>query len=68
MTSQPNKLAFHDAWQYAPAPESTDHVRIDKRYRLFIDGEFVSPVKGRYFDTINPATEEILAHEKAGHA
>lgn len=61
MTSQPNKLAFHDAWQYAPAPESTDHVRIDKRYRLFIDGEFVSPVKGRYFDTINPATEEILA-------
>jgi len=61
VTSQPNKLAFHDAWQYAPAPESTDHVRIDKRYRLFIDGEFVSPVKGRYFDTINPATEEILA-------
>ena len=66
MTSQPNKLAFHDAWQYAPAPESTDHIRIDKRYKLFIDGEFVSPVKGRYFDTVNPATEETLARVALG--
>ena len=66
MTSQPNKLAFHDAWQYAPAPESTDHIHIDKRYKLFIDGEFVAPAKGRYFDTINPATEAILARVALG--
>ena len=66
MTSQPNKLAFHDAWEYSPAPESTDHIHIDKRYKLFIDGEFVAPVKGRYFDTINPATEARLARVALG--
>ena len=61
MATPENKLAFDGGWEYDPAPESTDHVRIDKRYGLFINGEFVSPGKGRYFDTINPATEEKLA-------
>ena len=35
------KLQFDTAWKYAPAPESTDHVRIDPQYELFIGGEFV---------------------------
>ena len=61
MTSQPNKLAFNDGWQYAAAPESTDHVRIDKRYGLFINGDFVEPASGKYFETINPATEATLS-------
>ena len=61
MARPENKLAFDGGWEYAPAPESTDHVRIDKRYGLFIDGEFVAPEKGRYFDSINPATEEKLS-------
>jgi len=56
-----NKLAFDGGWQYSPAPESTDHVRIDKQYQLFIGGEFVAPESGKYFDTINPATEERLS-------
>jgi len=56
-----NKLAFNDGWQYAPAPESTDHVTVDKQYELFINGEFVAPEDGRYFETINPATEEQLS-------
>jgi aldehyde dehydrogenase (NAD+) len=56
-----NKLAFNDGWQYAPAPESTDHITIDKQYELFIDGEFSAPEEGRYFETINPATEEPLS-------
>ena len=56
-----NKLAFNDGWQYAPAPESTDHITIDKQYELFIDGEFSAPEEGRYFETINPATEETLS-------
>ncbi|MDH4047192.1 MAG: aldehyde dehydrogenase family protein [Gammaproteobacteria bacterium] len=59
--SQPNKLAFDSGWAYSPAPESTDHVHIDKKYDLFIGGEFVAPVKGGYFETINPATEEVLS-------
>ena len=61
MESQPNKLAFDSGWAYSPAPESTDHVHIDKKYDLFIGGEFVAPVKGGYFETINPATEEVLS-------
>ena len=61
MSTEPNKLAFNDGWQYAPAPESTDHVTIDQRYELFIGGEFVAPEAGRHFETINPATEEQLS-------
>jgi aldehyde dehydrogenase (NAD+) len=62
METQPNKLAFNDGWQYAPAPESTDHIRIDERYGLFIGGEFVEPRQGGYFPSINPATEKTLCH------
>ena len=61
MATPENTLAFDGGWDYAPAPESTDHVRIDKRYGLFIDGEFRAPASRRYFDTINPATEEKLS-------
>ncbi|MCH7853568.1 MAG: aldehyde dehydrogenase family protein [Proteobacteria bacterium] len=61
MKSQANKLAFNDGWHYAPAPESTDHIRIDEKYDLFIGGEFVAPEEGRYFETINPATEDTLS-------
>ena len=61
MATSENKLAFDGGWEYDPAPESTDHVRIAPRYGLFIDGDFVRPEKGRYFDTVNPATEERLS-------
>jgi aldehyde dehydrogenase (NAD+) len=61
MASPENKLAFNDGWQYAPAPESTDHVSVDDKYGLFIGGDFVDPADGLCFDTVNPATEEILS-------
>ncbi|MBT8101312.1 MAG: aldehyde dehydrogenase family protein, partial [Gammaproteobacteria bacterium] len=61
MSTEPSKLAFHDGWQYTPAPESTDHVSIRDQNGLFIGGEFVAPESDSYFDTINPATEERLA-------
>ncbi len=48
-------------WDYAPAPESTDHVRLRERYGLFLDGEFKDPKDGRYVPTINPASEEPIA-------
>ncbi|HWH96367.1 MAG TPA: aldehyde dehydrogenase family protein [Baekduia sp.] len=48
-------------WDYSPAPESTDHVRLRDRYGLFIGGEFVAPSEGAYGATINPATGEPLA-------
>jgi len=48
-------------WEYSPAPESTDIVRLEESYGLFIGGEFVEPTSGKRFVTINPATEEPLA-------
>src|SRR4029450_7042412 len=44
-------------WEYAPAPESSDIVRLEDRYGLFIGGEFVEPKSGTFFPTINPAPE-----------
>ena len=34
-------------FDYAPAPESRDVVRLEKRYGLFIGGEFVESYGGR---------------------
>lgn len=55
------KLEYFTDWKYAPAPEATDHIRLQKQYELFINGKFVKPNSGKYFDTINPATEEKIA-------
>jgi aldehyde dehydrogenase (NAD+) len=48
-------------WEYADAPESSEIVKLEDRYGLFIGGELVDPKSGRWFETINPATEETLA-------
>lgn len=48
-------------WEYAPAPEGTGHIKLNKKYNLFIDGKWVAPSSKKYFETINPATEEVLA-------
>ncbi|MCH7829152.1 MAG: aldehyde dehydrogenase family protein [Proteobacteria bacterium] len=61
MATPENKLAFSGGWEYDPAPQSTDHITLNKRYGLFINGDFVPPARGRYFDTINPATEEKIS-------
>ena len=48
-------------WEYAAAPESTDHIRIEPEYGLFIGNEFAASRPKATFDVINPATEEVLA-------
>jgi aldehyde dehydrogenase (NAD+) len=48
-------------WEYADAPESTEIVRLQDRYGLFVGGEFIEPKSGKWFETIDPATEETLA-------
>jgi len=55
------RVNFNTSWEYAPAPEARNHVRLEKRYELFINGKFVAPRSGKYFDTINPADETKLA-------
>jgi len=53
-------------WEYAPAPESTDHIRIEPEYGLFIGNEFRPSKPRKTFTVINPATEEPLS--KVAHA
>src|ERR1700748_2408034 len=60
-------LNFSTDWAYAPAPESVKP-EIKPRYDLFINGKFVPPVKGKYFDTVNPANEKKLSEVAAASA
>ncbi len=46
---------------YDPAPESRATARLKDSYGLFIDGEFTDPGAHASFDTINPASEDVLA-------
>src|SRR5215472_10969720 len=55
-----NELATQ-RFEYAPAPESTDFVKIDKHQDLFIGGRMVKAHSKKRFPTINPATEEKLS-------
>jgi aldehyde dehydrogenase (NAD+) len=60
-------LAAGDSpWDYAPAPESTDHVHLEREYGLFIGNEFRPSRPRKTFTVINPATEAPLA--KVAHA
>jgi aldehyde dehydrogenase (NAD+) len=49
------------AFEYAAAPESTEIVRLEERYGLFVGGEWVEPRSGEFQPTVSPATEEPLA-------
>ncbi|MEO8252321.1 MAG: aldehyde dehydrogenase family protein, partial [Chloroflexota bacterium] len=49
------------AWEYAPAPESTDHIQIRREYGLFINNQFSPSRPKATFQVINPATEEPLS-------
>jgi aldehyde dehydrogenase (NAD+) len=62
------KLKFNSGWQYAPAPESASHIKLKDRYDLFINGKFVKPSSGKYFETINPATEVKLSEVAEANA
>ncbi|MFL5477598.1 MAG: aldehyde dehydrogenase family protein [Gemmatimonadaceae bacterium] len=53
-------------WEYDPAPETADP-KLKVRYDLFVGGKFVAPKSGKYFDSINPATEETLAQIALGN-
>jgi aldehyde dehydrogenase (NAD+) len=62
------KLNFGDRWSYAPAPEANNYIQLRRRYQHFIKGKFVAPHSGKYFPSINPATEEKLAEMAEGDA
>lgn len=61
MTATVPQLLFGDLWEYAPAPESEKIAKshIPTATRHFIDGKWVEGTA--FFDTVNPASEEVLA-------
>jgi acyl-CoA reductase-like NAD-dependent aldehyde dehydrogenase len=48
-------------FEYASAPESKAIAKISPSYDLFIGGNFVKAKKGKSFESINPANEEVLS-------
>ena len=54
------RLNFGGKWDYAPAPEESKSYVIAPQHELFINGKFVAPGSGKYFPSINPATEQTL--------
>ena len=56
-----HNIDFSSDWNLVPAPESTATIKLKETYDLFINGKFVKPKSGKYFDTINPANEKVLA-------
>ena len=64
-----NKIDYSSDWNLDPAPESTGHIKLKNKYDLFIGGKWVKPKSGKYFATINPATEQKIADvAEAGQA
>lgn len=48
-------------WNLSPAPESAGIAKLKPQYELFIDGKWQEPKSKKYFETINPANEAVLA-------
>ncbi len=61
------RLNFGGKWDYAPAPEESKNYVIAPHHELFIGGKFVKPKSGKYFSSINPATEEKLTEIAAAN-
>ncbi len=61
------RLSFGNKWDYAPAPEDSRNYVIAPRHELFINGKFTVPASGKYFPSVNPATEQPLTEIAAAN-
>src|SRR5262245_3117573 len=64
---------YFDEMNYGPAPEADTEVRAwlkrhNATFGHFIDGAFVAPQSGTYFDTMEPASGAKLARVAQGNA
>jgi aldehyde dehydrogenase (NAD+) len=62
-----------ETMDYGPAPEAADSANTwleqhKHAFNLFIDGKFVKPKSGEYFETVNPATTKTMAKVAHGNA
>jgi aldehyde dehydrogenase (NAD+) len=62
------RLNFGSKWDFAPAPEDSKNYVIAPQHELFINGKFVAPASGKYFESVNPATEQTLTTIAAANA
>jgi len=62
------RLNFGNKWNFAPAPEDAKNYVIAPQHELFINGKFVAPRSGTYFESVNPATEQTLTAIAAANA
>ena len=55
-------------WEYAPAPESRDVVKIHDRYGVFIGGEWLDTTES--YETISPSSEatSAMASSRRAHS
>jgi len=62
-----------ETMEYGPAPESAAPAlewikqHDNGRFGHYIGGRWVAPTEGQYFETINPATKEVLARVAQGN-
>ncbi len=61
-------LANLESYQRTDWQQAADRAGANIETRLFIDGEFVDAAGGGRFDTLNPATGEVIASMSAGTA
>ena len=61
MTDKTSNNKKEVEWNFSPSPESTGHVKLKEQYDLYIDGKWIKPESGIYFETINPANKKKLA-------
>ncbi len=71
--AKPSVRALFESMEYGPAPESDATVRAwlsarGARFDHFINGEFVAPSDGAYFDVMDPSSGKLLAHVAQGSA
>ena len=53
-------------WEYAESIESSSIVDIDKKYGIYIDGNFQSANTKKIIKTISPSTVEVLSSVTLG--
>ncbi|MDE0771407.1 MAG: aldehyde dehydrogenase family protein [Salibacteraceae bacterium] len=50
-----------NVFDFSPALESAGHIQLKDQYELFINGKWTKPKSGKYFKTINPSNEKVIA-------
>jgi len=71
MTAQTKIAEIFETMEYGPAPESSGTAKEwlaqhNSKFGHFINGKWVVPTKGKWFDTKNPATGEVLGKVSLG--